>query len=271
MNDTIALGALPEWDLGDLYPAQDAPELEADLTGASSSADAFAENYQGSLAGLDAGALAGAIAEYERIQEILGRVMSYAGLVHAGNVSDPDVGRFYQTMQERANDIGTRLLFFTLELNRIEEEKLDSLIADSAELAHYAPWLRDVRSMRPHQLSDDIEKLLHEKYVSGRAAWTRLFDETMANLRFPYRGRHLTATGILDLLSDHDGKARKEAAKSVGAVLGENIQLFSLITNTLAKDKEIEDRWRKFDRPVSSRNLSELRRRRCCRRAGGLR
>ncbi len=256
MNDTKALGTLPEWNLGDLYPGREAPELEADLTGASDASDVFAERYQGALAELDASALAVAIAEYERIQEILGRVMSYAGLVHAGNVSDPEVGRFYQTMQERANDIGTRLLFFTLELNRIEDEALDSLIAASQELARYSPWLRDVRAMRPHQLSDDIEKLLYEKYVSGRAAWTRLFDETMAGLRFPYRGRHLTATEILNLLSDHDGKARKDAAKSVGAVLGDNIQLFSLITNTLAKDKEIEDRWRKFDRPVSSRNLS---------------
>jgi oligoendopeptidase F len=256
MNDTKALGALPEWDLADLYTGQDAPELEADLIAALAAAVAFAAAYQGKLADAEAGSIATAIAEYERIEEILGRVMSYAGLVHAGNVSDPEVGRFYQTMQERANDIGTRLLFFTLELNRIGDSTLDALISSSPELTHYGPWLRDVRAMRPHQLSDDIEKLLYEKYVSGRAAWTRLFDETMAGLRFPYRGRNLTATEILDLLSDHDGKARKDAAKSVGGVLGDNIQLFSLITNTLAKDKEIEDRWRNFARPVSSRNLS---------------
>ena len=256
MNAIKALGALPEWDLSDLYPGRDAPELEADLAAATDAADGFATTYEGALAGLDGGALATAIAEYERIQETLGRVMSYAGLVHAGNVSDPEIGRFYQTMQERANDIGTRLLFFTLELNRIDEADLDARIAESEDLSRYAPWLRDVRAMRPHQLSDEIEKLLYEKYVAGRAAWTRLFDETLADLRFPYRGRALTTTEILDLLSDHDGKVRKDAAKCLGEVLGDNIRLFSLITNTLAKDKEIEDRWRNFARPVSSRNLS---------------
>ncbi len=256
MSDATALGALPEWDLDDLYPGRDAPELEADLKAAAGAADVLAKAYEGKLAGLDGAALATAIAEYERIQETLGRIMSYAGLVHAGNVSDPEIGRFYQTMQERANEIGTKLLFFTLELNRIEDTALDAITEGSPELARYAPWLRDVRAMRPHQLSDEIEKLLYEKSVAGRAAWMRLFDETMAELRFPYRGRSLTATEILDLLSDHDGKVRKAAAKSVGSVLGDNIRLFSLITNTLAKDKEIEDRWRHFGRPVSSRNLS---------------
>lgn len=258
MTAATALGSLPEWDLADLYPGQDAPELEADLTAASKAADAFAAGHEGKLAEMDGAALAAAIAEYERIEETLGRVMSYAGLVHAGNVSDPEIGRFYQTMQERANEIGTKLLFFTLELNRIEDAALDGKIASSEALARYAPWLRDVRSMRPHQLSDEIEKLLYEKHVAGRASWVRLFDETMAGLRFPYRGRQLTATEILDLLSDHEGKVRKEAAKSLGAVLGDNIRLFSLITNTLAKDKEIEDRWRNFARPVSARNLSNF-------------
>jgi len=256
MSDATALGSLPEWDLDDLYPGQDAPELESDLKSATESADKFSRAYEGNLAGLDGAALAVAIAEYERIQDTLGRVMSYAGLVHAGNVSDPDIGRFYQTQQERANEIGTKLLFFTLELNRIDDDALDTKVEASPELARYAPWLRDVRAMRPHQLSDEIEKLLYEKHVAGRSAWTRLFDETMAGLRFPYRGRQLSSTEILSLMSDHEGKIRKEAAKSVGAVLGDNIGLFSLITNTLAKDKEIDDRWRKFARPVSSRNLS---------------
>ena len=256
MSDATALGSLPEWDLDDLYPGRDAPELEADLKGATKDAEAFAKDYEGKLAGLDGAGLAAAIAAYERIEETLGRIMSYAGLVHAGNVSDPEIGQFYQNMQERANTIGTNLLFFTLELNRIDEKDLDAKTSGSAELARYASWLRDVRAMRPHQLADEIEKLLYEKQVAGRAAWVRLFDETMAGLRFPYRGRELSSTEILNLLSAHDGEVRKAAAKSTGKVLGDNIRLFSLITNTLAKDKEIEDRWRNFARPVSSRNLS---------------
>ncbi|MBI10636.1 MAG: oligoendopeptidase F [Rhodospirillaceae bacterium] len=256
MSDATTLGSLPEWDLDDLYPGRDAPELEADLKSATKDAEAFAKDYKGKLAGLDGAGLAAAIAAYERIEETLGRIMSYAGLVHAGNVSDPEIGQFYQNMQERANTIGTNLLFFTLELNRIDEKDLDAKTSGSAELARYASWLRDVRAMRPHQLADEIEKLLYEKQVAGRAAWVRLFDETMAGLRFPYRGRELSSTEILNLLSAHDGEVRKAAAKSTGKVLGDNIRLFSLITNTLAKDKEIEDRWRNFARPVSSRNLS---------------
>ena len=256
MNDATLLGALPEWDLDDLYPGQESPELAADLTRAQSLARAFADSHEGRLAGLAGAALAAAIAEYEVLDEILGRVMSYAGLVHAGNVTDPEIGRFYQTMQERVNDIGSHTLFFTLELNKIDDDVLEAKIAESDTLAHYRPWLREVRAMRPHQLSDEIEKLLYEKSVAGRNAWVRLFDETMAGLRFPYRKQVLTSTEILDLLSDHDGKVRKDAAKSLGKVLGDNIRLFSLITNTLAKDKEISDRWRKFPRSVSSRNLA---------------
>ena len=252
-----ALGSLPEWDLSDLYAGVDAPELETDLVQSTDKATAFAERYKGNLASLDGAALAVAIRDYENMDEVLSAVMSYAGLLHAGAVSDPEVGKFYQTIQERVNDIFTSLLFFTLELNRIDEGDLGVKMADPA-LAHYEPWLRDVRAMRPHQLSDEIETLLHEKSVAGRSAWVRLFDETMADLRFPYRNRKLTTTEILDLLSDNEGAVRKEAAKSVGAVLGDNVRLFSLITNTLAKDKEIDDKWRKFERPVSSRNLSNL-------------
>ena len=183
--------------------------------------------------------------------------MSYASLVHAGNLSDPEIGRFYQTMQERTNAVSTALLFFTLELNRLDDAELDAKLADPA-LAHYRPWLRDIRAFRPHQLSDEIEKLLHEKYVAGRAAWTRLFDETIADLRFPFRGKELTEPEALDLLSDKDPEVRREAAQTIGEVLGKNTRVFALITNTLAKDKEIEDRWRRFPRPISSRNLANF-------------
>ena len=198
-----------------------------------------------------------AVAAYEGLQEVAGRVMSYASLVHAGNVADPEIGKFFQTMQERINAISTRLLFFTLELNRLEDDAIEAKAADPA-LAHYRPWLRDLRAFRPHQLSDDIEKLLHEKYVAGRAAWTRLFDETIADLRFPFRGRELTEPEALDLLSERDPEVRREAAISIGEVLGKHTRTFALITNTLAKDKEIEDRWRRFPRPISSRNLSNF-------------
>ena len=109
-----------------------------------------------------------------------------------------------------------------------------------------------------NQLSDELEKMLLEKSVAGRAAWTRLFDETVAELRFPFRGRELTEAEAMHLLSDPDGAVRREAALSIGEVLGKNGRVFALITNTLAKDKEIEDRWRKFPQPISGRNLSNF-------------
>src|SRR5437762_6806704 len=183
--------------------------------------------------------------------------MSYAELMHAGNVADPEIARFFQTMHERITDISGELLFFTLEINRLEDRDLDAKSSAPA-LARYRPWLRDVRAQRPHQLSDDLEKLLLEKSVSGRAAWTRLFDETIAELRFPFRGQELTEPEAMDLLSDKDPEIRREAAQTIGEVLGKNTRTFALITNTLAKDKEIEDRWRRFPRPISSRNLANF-------------
>jgi len=252
-----AAGALPEWDLSDLYPGPDSEALARDLAQLAADADAFRQRYQGRLAELSGAALRGAIETYERLQENIGRIMSYASLLHAGNLADSEIGRFYQTMQERTNTVSTTLLFFTLELNRLEDADLEAQLEDPA-LAHYRPWLRDTRAFRPHQLSDEIEKLLHEKYVAGRAAWVRLFDETIADLRFPFRGKELTESEALDLLSDGDPDVRHEAAVSIGEVLGKNTRTFALITNTLAKDKEIEDCWRHFPRPISSRNLANF-------------
>jgi oligoendopeptidase F len=253
-----ALENLPEWDLSDLYPGPGSAELAADLERAAAEAKAFREAHQGKLAGLDGAALAAALRDYEVLQEVLGRVMSYAQLVYSGDMSDPEVGRFFQTMQERVTVISTDLLFFGLELNRVEDAVLDAKLADSAELARYDPWLRDLRVFRPHQLNDDLERLLHEKHVAGRAAWVRLFDETVADLRFPLDGAELTSAEVLHKLTDRDGAVRKAAAKSLGKVFGENARVFTLITNTLAKDKEIEDAWRGFARPVSSRNLGNF-------------
>jgi oligoendopeptidase F len=251
------LGVLPEWDLSDLYPGPESEALARDLAELARDSEAFRERYEGRLAGLSGAELGAAVEAYERLQEKIGRIMSYASLVHAGNLADPEIGRFYQTMQERTNAISTALLFFTLELNRLEDAEIDAKLADPM-LARYRPWLRDTRAFRPHQLSDDIEKLLHEKHVAGRAAWVRLFDETIADLRFPIRGKELTEAEALDLLSDTDPEIRREAALTIGEVLGKNVRTFALITNTLAKDKEIEDRWRHFPRPMSSRNLANF-------------
>ena len=252
-----ALLDLPEWDLSDLYPGRDSEPLARDLAQLADDAEAFRERYQGRLADLSGAALGAAIETYEQLQEQSGRIISYASLVHAGDLADPEIGRFFQTMQERINTVSTTLLFFTLELNRLDDADLKAKEADPA-LTGYRPWLRDTRAFRPHQLSDEIEKLLHEKYVAGRAAWTRLFDETIADLRFTIGGKELTDAEAFDLLSDRDPEIRREAALVIGDVLRKHARTFALITNTLAKDKEIEDRWRRFARPISSRNLSNF-------------
>ncbi|WP_373062605.1 M3 family oligoendopeptidase [Zavarzinia sp.] len=250
------LGALPEWDLTDLYPGPDSPELAKAFEAGEASAKNFADAYQGKLEALPGDTLGKAMREYEVLQDLLGRIGSYSGLIYAGNMADAKIAQFHQTTQERLTDISSVLLFFTLELNRLEDDVLEAKLAESPAFAHYRPWLRDLRAFRPHQLSDEIEKLLHEKYVAGRAAWTRLFDETFAQLRFTVDGKELTSAEALNLLSDKDGAVRERAAKALTEVFEKNIRLFALITNTLAKDKEIEDRWRHYPTPAASRHLS---------------
>ncbi|MGE3905414.1 MAG: M3 family oligoendopeptidase [Reyranellaceae bacterium] len=255
MNAPVPLESLPSWDLSDLYPGMESLELARDLERAAVDAKAFAADYETRMASLDGAEMARSLARFETLQETLGRITSYASLVYSGDQSDPKIGQFYQNVQEKVTEITSLLLFFSLEINRIEDAEMEKKLEDKA-LAHYRPWLRDCRAYRPHQLSDEVEKLLHEKYVAGRAAWTRLFDETMARLRFPLDGKDLTSAEILHLLSEKDGERRKRAAQSFGKVMGDNVGVFALITNTLAKDKEIEDRWRHFERPPSARNLS---------------
>ncbi|HYZ34889.1 MAG TPA: M3 family oligoendopeptidase [Crenalkalicoccus sp.] len=249
---------LPSWDLSDLYRAPDDPALAADLDRAEADAKAFAGQHAGTLAGLAGDALAAAIVQYERIEEKLGRAMSYAQLVFSGDAQDPANGRFYQTVQERVTAISSHLLFFTLELNRLEERELEAKYAASPALARWQPWLRDLRVFRPHQLSDELEKLLHEKEVTGRAAWNRLFDETIAGMMVTVAGEELTVSAALNKLSDRDRAVRQAAARGISEAFGARVRLFALITNTLAKDKEILDTWRRYPRPASARNRANM-------------
>jgi oligoendopeptidase F len=249
------LGTMPEWDLSDLYPAPGSAELEADLKTAGDLAEDIQRRCQGRLADMSGEEFGRAIVDYERLSELIGRLLSYAQLLYAANVSDPERGRFYQDLQERVTDLSTKTVFFTLEINRLDEATLAAKLASPA-VAHYRPWLRDLRVFRDHQLPDDLEQLLHEREVVGRSAWVRLFDETMAELRFPVGGEQLTSAQTLHLLSDKNPDKRKSAAAALGTVLGQNIRVFSLITNTLIKEKEIDDKWRCYPRATSYRNLS---------------
>lgn len=246
----------PRWDLSDLFTGPDDPRAKQLLDEAAAEATRLEEAYRGKFATLSGDELASLVRAYEAIEEKLGRVSSYASLLFAAHRDDVEIGRFYQDVEERVNAIETRLLFVTLELNKLDDAALDAKLEESTALARYRPWIRNVRAFRPHQLADDIERVLHEKHVTGRAAWVRLFDETLAALRFPVDGRELTAQQAFDLLSAKDRAQREAAATAIGKVLGANIKLFSRITNTLVKDKQIEDEWRKFPRPISARNLA---------------
>ncbi|WP_407519041.1 M3 family oligoendopeptidase [Methylobacterium oryzisoli] len=256
----VDLGPLPEWDLSDLYAGLDDPAFARDLAAAETECRSFAETYRGRIAAIAAGegaseALGTAVAAYEAIEDRMGRLMSYAGLVYSGDTTDPARAKFYGDTQERLTDASSDLLFFTLELNRVDDAVIDAATANPP-LARYRPWLEDIRREKPHQLSDEAEKLLLEKSVTGRAAWNRLFDETIASLRFPLRGEDLTLEPTLNKLQDTDESVRRDAAEALSGVFRANLRVFTLITNTLAKDKEISDRWRRFADVADARHLA---------------
>ena len=255
------LGAMPEWDLNDLYPGMESAELTSDLDAAMERAKAFEETYKGTLEsklGADGGSawLVSAIRDYEGLDDLFGRLASYASLQHATDLTDSARGKFYADVQERLTAAGLHVLFFELELNRIDDAAIDRAIEADADLAHYRPWLVDIRKEKPHQLDDRIEQLFHEKGITGRGAWNRLFDETMSSLSFEVDGETLGLEQTLNLLQDTDGAKRKSAAMALAATLKDNLKLFSLVTNTLAKDKEISDRWRSFEDVADSRHLA---------------
>ncbi|MEL7467894.1 MAG: M3 family oligoendopeptidase [Pseudomonadota bacterium] len=254
----VDLGDLPEWDLTHLYKGLDAPELEADFEKTAAACKAFSETYEGKLAGLDGDGLAACIAEYEDIDRVLGRIMSYAGLLYQQNTQDPERAKFMGDAQVRVTDLTQPLVFFTLELNRVEEDWLTDLLAASDRLARYKPWLDRLRALKPYQLSDELEKFLHDQSVVGATAWNRLFDETMAGLQFDVDGEDepLGLEATLNLLSDTDRARREVGGRAVAKGMAENIRLFTRITNTLAKEKEVEDRWRKMPAPDYGRHLS---------------
>ena len=258
------LGPLPEWNLADLYPAIDAPEVASDLDRMDADCAAFEETYKGRLATLAAGegagegagkALAEAIRSYEALDDLITRLISYAGLVRAGDNMDPVKAKFFGDVQERVTAASSHLLFFTLELNRIDTDVLESAMAEPA-LGHYRPWIEDVRKEKPFQLEDRVEQLFHEKSVTASGAWNRLFEETISSLRFDVRGKPLAIEPTLNLLQDRNEKVRQSAAEALAKTFGENLRVFTLITNTLAKDKEISDRWRGFADIADARHLA---------------
>jgi oligoendopeptidase F len=255
-----ALGDLPVWDLTDLYASLDDGRIKSDLARVDKDAEAFERDYKGKLVQLldapdGAARLLKAIETYEAIDDLAGRLGSYAGLLYAGDTTDPKIAKFYGDLSDKLTDSAAHLLFFALEINQLDDGKLDALIAQEG-LARYKPWFEEVRKEKPYQLGGDIEKLFLDKSVTGRGAWNRLFDETMSSLTFDVNGEELGLEATLNLMQDTDGDVRKAAAQALAKVFKENLRLFTLITNTLAKDKEISDRWRGFEDIADSRHLA---------------
>lgn len=254
------LSDLPEWRLEDLYTSPGAAELSDDLAWLTREIDGFQEGYAGKLEALLDGdnaaqALYDAISKYEEVDDKLGRIMSYAFLRYATQTTDGARAKFYGDMQDKITGLTTKLVFFPLELNRLDDAAMGDVVGREP-LSHYRPWLEDLAKERPYQLGEDIERLFHEKSVTGRGAWNRLFDETLSSLSFDVGGEQLGLEQTLHLMSDQDGNKRKQAAEALADVLNANLRVFTQITNTLAKDKEISDRWRGFDDVAASRHLA---------------
>jgi oligoendopeptidase F len=251
---------LPEWNLTDLYAGIDAPEIGRDLQRMDAECFAFETDYKGRLAEKTAGEdggrwLADAVSRYEAIDDLAGRLGSYAGLIHAGDSVDPAITKFYGDVSERLTNASVRLLFFGLELNRVDDAVIERAMA-TPELAHYRPWIEDLRKDKPYQLEDRVEQLFHEKSQSSYSAWNRLFDQTISGLRFKVGGKQLAIEPTLSLLQDRAPAKRKAAGQALAKTFKAHERTFALITNTLAKDKEIADRWRGFQDVADSRHLN---------------
>ncbi len=251
-----AFGDLPEWDLSDLYASEDAAELQADLIWLKQSCIDFSNDYEGKLAQLNADEMLKAVERYEAIDIIAGRIMSFAGLRYYQLTTDPERAKFMSDMQNKLTEHTTILVFYGLEFNRLDEEALSKLLSQNTALARYKPVFDRMRAMKPYQLSDEMERFLHDQSVVGATAWNRLFDETIASLVFTIDGEDLPLEAATNKLSEQDRDTREAAAREIARVLRENTSLFARVHNTLAKDKEIEDRWRKMPTPQTGRHLS---------------
>ena len=241
------------WDLSDFYSSITDKKIAADIGQIEKDVADFIRQYSDKITKINASQLFTAIEKYEKICEKIGKISSYSYLVYASDLSNQANISFHQNISETLSKSESQLVFFTLELNKIAEKKLQNPL-----LKKYWPFIRDTRLFRKHQLSHHLEKLSLEKNITGRNAFIRLFDETVSNLKFSYRSKILNSQQIFDLMGNRDEKTRKDAAKAISKTFGENIKIFAFITNILAKDKEIEDEWRKFAKPISARNLSNF-------------
>lgn len=254
---TSNLGQIPNWDLTDFYQNIKDKKIIQELDFVEKSLEEFSKNYQDKITKLSAKELLEAIKEYEKISEIIGKLSSYSYLIYASDLSNQANISFYQNISEKLNDFSTKVIFFTLEINKISDKNLDSLLIDK-NLAKYQPFIRDIRAFKKYELSAELEKFSLEKSITSSNAFVRFFDETISNLEFTFDRKTLNNQEIFDLLSSPDEKIRKKSAKAIGKTFAQNAKTFAFITNVLAKDKSIDDKWRGFENPISSRNLDNF-------------
>jgi oligoendopeptidase F len=250
------LGDLPDWDLTDLYAATDAPELVRDLDWLETECAAFAADYEGKLAESVRRRPADLHQRHEKIDMIAGRIMSFAGLRYYQQTTNPERAKFMSDMQDKITNMTTPLVFFSLEFNRIADDRYDALMAENEGLARYKPVLDRMRAMKPHQLSDELERFLHDTSVVGASAWNKLFDETIAGLSFDVDGESLGIEATLNLLTEQDRAKREAGARALAETFQRACRSFARVHNTLAKEKEIADRWRKLPTPQAWRHLA---------------
>ena len=249
------LGQLPDWNLNDLYTSTDAQELESDLNWLEKECDKFAKDYEGKLKLLSANEMLNCVVRNEKISSISGRIISYAGLRYYQKTTDADRAKFLSDMQEKITVFTTKLVFFSLEINSLEDELLEKLFLENVELSRYKPIFEKIRALKPYQLSDEIEKFLHDLGIVGDA-WEKLFDETIAGLKFKIDNETLNIEATLNLLTDKKRENREKATHELARVFKENIKVFTRVHNTQAKEKEIIDRWRGMPTAQMGRHLA---------------
>ncbi|PPR41350.1 MAG: Oligoendopeptidase F, plasmid [Alphaproteobacteria bacterium MarineAlpha5_Bin12] len=248
---------LPIWDLKDFYIDINDNQIFKDINDIKNKSKNFQKKYEGNVKNLSSKKLLTAIVQLEKIDEKKAKILSYAYLLYAANIEDKKNKIFLQKIQEKITTLNSLIIFFNLELNLIPINKINKHL-NSKILKKYKNWIKISLSYKSHQLEKNLERLIQEKKITSSFAWSRLFDETIANLRFNFEKKELSFTEISKYLTDKNHIKRKNASLVIGEVLKKNINIFTTISNVLAKDKDIDDKWRNFKEPISSRNLSNV-------------
>ncbi len=268
-NNTTVQNARPSssaegvaWKLADLYAGVDDPAIGRDLAMAQKRAQAFESAYRGKIdvpGGPSADILLAAVRELEGLSEQMDKPIIYASLVHAAKTDDPKHGALLARTREQRTAINKHLIFFDLEWVKVADEVAQCLLAAPA-LARYRHYLEQKRAWRPHYLSEPEEKILEEKAITGRVAFVRLFDETVASLRFPFvyagQSEMLSLQQINARLYDADRRARQAAAEGLTRGLRDNARLLTYLMNTLVLDHRSDCNLRHFDDPMGPRHLA---------------